>query len=204
MPEAARRLILASGSAARKAMLEAAGLTFDVIPADIDEAAIRDAMTNTKARPESADVAAAIAAEKAQTVSELHPDALVIGADQVLALGGKIFAKAGSPAEAREILVMLRGRTHELVSAVALARGGTVHWQTIGSAEMTMRDFSDEFIGSYLERTGERALGCVGCYEIEGLGVQLFDDIEGDYFTILGIPLLPLLARLRQEEMITA
>ena len=115
----------------------------------------------------------------------------------MLALGGKIFAKAGSPAEAREILVMLRGRTHELVSAVALARGGTVHWQASAMAEMAMRDFSDEFIGSYLERIGDRALQCVGCYEIEGLGVQLFDDIDGDYFTILGIPLLPLLARLR-------
>jgi nucleoside triphosphate pyrophosphatase len=204
MPEAARQLILASGSAARKAMLEAAGLNFDVIPANIDEAAIRDAMNNTKTTPESADIAAAIAAEKARTVSELHPDALVIGADQVLALGGKIFAKARSHAEAHEILVMLRGRTHELVSAVALARGGTVHWQATAMAEMTMRDFSNEFIGSYLERAGERALQCVGCYEIEGLGIQLFDDIDGDYFTILGIPLLPLLARLRQEEMITA
>ena len=201
MPEAARQLILASGSAARKAILEAAGLNFDVVPANIDEPAIRDAMTNTKATVE---IAAAIAAKKARTVSELHPDALVIGADQVLALGGKIFAKARSHAEAHEILVMLRGRTHELVSAVALARGGTVHWQATAMAEMTMRDFSNEFIGSYLERMGERALQCVGCYEIEGLGIQLFDDIDGDYFTILGIPLLPLLARLRQEEMITA
>ncbi len=120
----------------------------------------------------------------------------------MLALGGKIFAKAASPAEAREILVMLRGRTHELVSAVALARGGTVHWQASAMAEMAMRDFSDEFIGSYLERIGDRALQCVGCYEIEGLGVQLFDDIDGDYFTILGIPLMPLLARLRREEMV--
>ena len=153
MPEAASRLILASGSAARRAMLEAAGLTFDVIPADIDEAAIREAMTERSAARRVGRYRDGSRAKKPRTVSELHPDALVIGADQVLALGGKIFAKAESHAEAREILVMLRGRTHELISAVALARGGTVHWQATAIAEMTMRDFSDEFLGSYLERT---------------------------------------------------
>jgi septum formation protein len=99
---------------------------------------------------------------------------------------------------------MLRGRTHELVSAVALARGGTVHWQASAVADMAMRDFTDEFIGSYLERIGDAALRSVGCYEIESLGVQLFDHVDGDYFTILGIPLVPLLARLREEEMLTA
>jgi septum formation protein len=203
MPEATR-LILASGSAARKAMLEAAGLTFDVVPADVDEAGLREAMSNRKVAPESAEIAAELAAEKARSVSEANPKALVIGADQILALGGKVFAKARDSAEARDILVMLRGRTHELVSAVALARGGTVHWQTTATADMAMRDFTDEFIGSYLERMGDRALQSVGCYEIEGLGIQLFDHIDGDYFTILGIPLLPLLARLRQEEMVAA
>ncbi len=202
MPEASR-LVLASGSAARRALLEAAGLEFDIIPADIDEAAIRDAILEKTSGAEASDVASVLASEKARVVSIAHPDALVIGADQVLTLGGKIFSKAESLPQAREHLVMLRGRTHDLVSAVALAQGGNVHWQTTATAGMTMREYSDEFIGAYLERVGERILGSVGCYELEGLGVQLFERIEGDYFTILGIPLLPLLARLREEEMIT-
>ncbi|MET0409012.1 MAG: Maf family nucleotide pyrophosphatase [Hyphomicrobium sp.] len=203
MPEATR-LILASGSAARKALLEAAGLRFEVIPADIDEIAVRTAILENTANVEAGDIASVLAAEKARVVSSAHPDALVIGADQVLALGGKIFAKPTSLAEAREHLVMLRGRTHDLVSSVALARRGNVHWQTSETAGMSVRDYSDEFLGAYLERVGARVLDCVGCYELEGAGVQLFDRIEGDFFTILGIPLLRLLARLRDEEMLTA
>ena len=203
MPEASQ-LILASASAARRDMLKAAGLVFDVIPANIDETTIRDAIHEATSEAEAADIASVLAAEKARLVSEAHPEALVIGADQVLALGGKIFSKAESLSEARDILSMLRGRTHELVSAVALARGGVVHWQTITAAEMSMRQFSDEFLGCYLEKLGARALQSVGCYELEGLGVQLFDEIDGDYFTILGIPLLPLLAQLRREDMVTA
>lgn len=203
MPESTR-LVLASGSAARKALLEAAGLTFDVVPAQIDEAAIRTAILEETMGAEASDIASVLAAEKARTVSELNPEALVIGADQVLVLGGKVFSKAETMAEAREHLTMLRGRTHDLVSAVALARNGDVHWQTLAVAGMTVRDFSDEFLGAYLERMGERALASVGCYEFEGTGVQLFERIDGDYFTILGIPLLPLLQRLRDEEMITA
>ncbi|SFV37612.1 Maf family protein [Hyphomicrobium facile] len=198
------QLILASASVARRALLEAAGLEFEVIPADIDETAIRDAILEKTSGAEAADVASVLAAEKARVVSVEHPDALVIGADQVLALGPKIFSKAGSVSEAREHLVMLRGRTHDLVSAVALARNGVVHWQATSTAAMTMRNYSDEFLGAYLKRAGDRVLGSVGCYELEGLGVQLFEQIEGDYFTILGIPLLALLARLREEQMITA
>ncbi|WP_414464267.1 Maf family nucleotide pyrophosphatase [Hyphomicrobium sp. DY-1] len=203
MPESTR-LVLASGSAARKALLEAAGLTFDVVPAQIDEAAIRTAILEETMGAEASDIASVLAAEKARAVSELHPEALVIGADQVLVLGGKIFSKAETMLEARDHLTMMRGRTHDLVSAVALARNGVVHWQTLAVAGMTVRDFSDEFLGAYLERMGDRALASVGCYELEGTGVQLFERIEGDYFTILGIPLLPLLQRLRDEEMITA
>ncbi len=203
MPEATR-LILASGSAARRTLLEAAGLNFDVIPANIDEGKIRDAIVGATANVEGSDIAGVLAAEKARLVSIEHPNALVVGADQVLTLGGKFFSKAENLAEAREILSMLRGRTHELVSAVALARNGEVHWQTSATAEMTMRSFSDEFLGCYLEKMGERALQIVGCYEIEGPGVQLFEEIDGDYFTILGIPLLELLARLRHEGMVTA
>src|SRR6185312_14497811 len=137
MPEAIQ-LILASGSTARRDMLKAAGLVFDVIPAHIDETAVRDKILDATSGAEAADIASVLAAEKARLVSEAHPQALVIGADQVLALGGRIFAKAESLTEAREILSMLRGRTHELVSAAALARGGVVHWQTIAAAEMTM------------------------------------------------------------------
>lgn len=203
MPEATR-LILASGSAARRTLLEAAGLNFDVIPANIDEGKIREAIVGATANVEGNDIAGVLAAEKARLVSIEHPNALVVGADQVLTLGGKFFSKAENLAEAREILSMLRGRTHELVSAVALARNGEVHWQTSATAEMTMRSFSDEFLGCYLEKMGERALHIVGCYELEGPGVQLFEDIDGDYFTILGIPLLELLARLRHEGMVTS
>lgn len=203
MPEASR-LILASGSAARRSLLQSAGLVFDVVPATIDEAAIRDAILDATTGAEGADIASVLAAEKARLVSEVHRNALVIGADQVLALGGRIFGKAESLAEAREILTMLRGRTHELISAVALARNGKVHWQTSTFAEMTVRQFSDEFLGCYLGKMGERALESVGCYEIEGPGVQLFEQIDGDYFTILGIPLLELLARLRHEGMVSA
>jgi septum formation protein len=197
-------LILASGSAARRKLLEAAGLSFDVIPANIDEGKIRDAITESAAGVEGSDVAGVLAAEKARLVSTENPGALVVGADQVLTLGGRFFSKAENLGEAREILSMMRGRTHELISAVALARDGEVHWQTSTAAEMTMRTFSDEFLGCYLEKMGERALEIVGCYEIEGPGVQLFEDIDGDYFTILGIPLLELLARLRHEGMVTA
>ncbi len=197
-------MILASGSAARRALLEAAGLMFDVIPADIDEVAIREAILEKTAGVEGADIASVLAAEKARVVSILHPGALVVGADQVLALGGKTLSKPGSLAEARAHLMKLRGRTHDLVSAVALARNGNVHWQTTATAGMAVREFSNEFLGAYLERMGDRVLASVGCYEFEGLGVQLFERMEGDYFTILGIPLLPLLARLREEEMITA
>jgi len=150
VPEATR-LILASGSAARRTLLEATGLIFDVIPANIDEGKIRDAIIGATANVEGSDIASVLAAEKARLVSIEHPNALVVGADQVLTLGGKFFSKAENLAEAREILSMLRGRTHELVSAVALARNGEVHWQTSATAEMTMRSFSDEFLGCYLE-----------------------------------------------------
>jgi septum formation protein len=203
MPEPVR-LILASASAARKAMLEGAGLTFDVMPADLDETAVRNSAAEENPQAEPADIAALLAVEKARHVSRLQPNALVIGSDQVLALGDKLFAKAGSMDEARDILRALRGCTHTLVSAVALARDGEVYWRTSDSAQLTMRNFSDVFLESYLDRIGEQALRGVGCYELEGLGAQLFDRVEGDWFTILGLPLLPLLERLRQEAVIAA
>ena len=198
------RLILASGSAARKAMLTSAGLTFDVIPADIDEDAITSMMVTESDCVEGADVAAVLAMEKASAVARVNPGALVIGSDQVLTLGRRMFSKAATIAEARETLDRLRGRTHELVSAVALAQDDEILWQTVDSAQMTMRKFSDEFLGRYLTQSGANILRSVGCYDLEGPGVQLFERIEGDYFTILGMPMLPLLSELRTRNVVTA
>lgn len=200
----ATRLILASGSAARRAMLAAADLKFDVVPAAIDEEAIKALMISESDCVEAADLAVTLAVEKAMVVARANPDAFVIGADQVLALGRKFFSKAATPGEARNHLEMLRGRAHELVSAVAIARGNDVLWHTQDAAKLTMRRFSDEFLGSYLERCGKNVLQAVGCYELEGLGVHLFEHIDGDYFTILGMPLLPLLAKLRELDVVTA
>lgn len=192
------RLILASASAARNSMLTAAGLKFECVPAHIDEAVIKAGMLRAAPNLEPSDVAARLAAEKAAAVSAQFPDALVIGSDQVLALRNRILSKSASLAEARTVLKQLRGRTHELVSGVALAQGGQVIWESIDSAELTMRNFSDEFLTMYLAHAGARILGCVGCYELEDFGLQLFESVEGDYFTILGMPLLALLAELRQ------
>lgn len=185
-------------------MLEAAGLSFDVVPASIDEASITSTMISESDCVEGADIASALAMEKALTVARAYPDALVVGSDQVLAKGRRIFSKAESVAEARTILDRLRGHTHELVSAVVLAQGDTVLWQSMDSAQMTMRSFSDEFLGHYMERCGPRLLQTVGCYELEGAGVQLFERIDGDYFTILGMPLLPLLNELRNRGVVLA
>ena len=191
------QLILASGSAARKNMLAAAGVSFDVVPADIDEEAIRAAMLLDSGAVEAADVAAVLALEKAKTVARDHPGALIIGSDQVLALGRRHFTKSATVEQARGTLATLRGRTHELVSAVALVQDEKIVWQSFDSAQMTMRQFSDDYIDTYLKHAGDAVLKSVGCYELEGFGVQLFERIEGDYFTILGMPLLPLLAELR-------
>ena len=196
-------VILASGSSARKAMLESAGLAFDVVPANVDEVSIKAMMITESDCVEAADVAAVLAMEKALAVSRDNPGALVIGSDQVLALGRRMFSKAATIAGAQETLERLRGRTHELVSAVALAQDDQILWQAVDRAKLTMRRFSDEFLVSYLSRAGDRVLHTVGCYELEGLGVQLFDRVEGDYFTILGMPLLPLLAELRQRGTMT-
>jgi septum formation protein len=197
-----RQLILASGSAARKTMMRAAGLPFDVVPADIDEDAIRASMMLDSGSVEAADVASVLAMEKALLVSRAHPNALVVGSDQVLALGRRHFTKSATGAEARETLVALRGHTHELVSAVALAQGGEIVWQSFDSAQMTMRQFSDDYVATYLAEAGVAVVKSVGCYELEGFGVQLFEKIEGDYFTVLGMPLLPLLAELRRRGVV--
>ncbi len=195
-------LILASGSATRRKLLEAAGVEFRVVTPDVDEDAVRRDLFDSNPDATSTHVARLLASEKANAVSRLHPAALVIGADQVLEAGREVFSKPPDMSAARVALKSLSGRTHRLLSAVALAHGGTTVWQHLEVASLAMRDVSDKFLDDYLARTGPRILASVGAYELEGLGIQLFDRIEGDYFTILGLPLLALLGELRTRGAI--
>jgi septum formation protein len=206
VPKAGDRppLILGSGSPYRRKMLEAAGVSFRVVPADVDETALKRGLARRTPRPSPAGVAEALARAKATAVSAAHPDALVIGADQVLALGDELFDKPGDLAVAREQLERLRGNTHRLVSAVALAEGGEIVWTYLDEAVMTMREFSAEFLERYIAQAGPELCRIVGAYEIEGPGIQLFERVEGDHFTIIGLPLLPLLAELRTRGVIDA
>lgn len=196
-PAGGARLILASASRARLAMLREAGLELDAIPAPVDEAAAKESL-----RAEGADVeslAAALAELKAVAVSARHPAALVIGGDQVLDQGGELFDKPVGPAAARAQLMALRGRSHRLVSAAVLARGGARLWHAVDTVQLTVRPFSNAFLDAYLEAAGDSVGVSVGAYRLEGLGAQLFEKIEGDYFTVLGLPLLPLLEALRDQ-----
>ena len=194
-------LILASGSKIRAKLLEAAGLAFIVEPPGLDESAMRQAVSGEDAlQPQ--DVAEVLARAKAEAVSDLAHGAFVIGADQVLALGDEIFAKPDSMESARAQLRALSGNTHKLQSSVALAREGEILFAHTEEASLTMRKLSPEFIGRYLAAAGEEVLSSVGAYQLEGLGIELFDKIEGDYFSILGLPLLPLLDALRREGAI--
>jgi septum formation protein len=194
-------LILASGSKARAALLRAAGLAFDVVAPPVDERQIESSWPGDVAPEEAARL---LAREKALAVSRMRPGAWVIGADQTLALGRERFTKATTLADARATLMRLRGRTHALHSAFALARGGAVVDDHVATAFMTMRNVSDEAVEQYLDRAGGAILASVGCYHLEGLGVTLFSSVEGDYFTILGLPLLDLLASLRGEGVIAS
>lgn len=193
-------LILASASPWRRAMLEDAGLSVAAEAAKIDERAIDAALEGSDVEP--GDVALILAEAKARDVSERHPDALVLGADQVLSLDETILHKSADFEEARRRLLQLSGRTHRLSSALALVRGGETLWRHVETADMTMRDLDPAFVGRYLATAGETVLGSVGAYQIEGPGIQLFERIEGDYWTIVGLPLLPLLDQLRAMEAI--
>jgi septum formation protein len=195
-------LILASTSATRQRLLRAAGLRFTAEPAAVDETAVIESLAAEKAKPR--DVADVLAELKALKISHRHPQATVIGADQVLSLGSEMFQKPGDRDGARVQLQRLRGRTHVLSSAVCVARGGSVVWRVVEEARLTMRAFSDEFIDAYLVEAGEDILGSVGAYHVEGLGIQLFSKIEGDAFTIQGMPLLPLIDFLRTHGMVRA
>ncbi|OCJ62285.1 septum formation inhibitor Maf [Agrobacterium tumefaciens] len=195
-----QELILASSSASRQMLMRNAGLTFSAIPADIDERALDEQLEKNGAKPE--EVALELAKAKALSVSALHPQALVLGCDQTMALGARVYHKPKTMAEAEAHLLSLSGKVHRLNSAAVLARGGDVVWQTISSAELSVRTLSAEFVSRHLQRVGEKALTSVGAYQLEGEGIQLFTSIEGDYFTILGLPLLPLLMKLRDMDVI--
>jgi septum formation protein len=195
-----QELILASSSASRQMLMLNAGLTFSAIPADIDERALDEQLEKNGAKPE--EVALELAKAKALAVSALHPQALVLGCDQTMALGARVYHKPKTMAEAEAHLLSLSGKVHRLNSAAVLARDGDVVWQTISSAELSVRTLSAEFVSRHLQRVGEKALSSVGAYQLEGEGIQLFTSIEGDYFTILGLPLLPLLMKLRDMDVI--
>lgn len=196
------RLILASQSRSRRQMLKAAGLSFETIASTVDEPQVRREIEAKGVEVNPAGIARALAAAKAEDVSRTHPDALVIGGDQVLALGDRIFEKPADVAGARAHLMAFRGKTHVLVSAVALAKAGKVAWQHADTASLAVRPFSLSFLDRYLEAVGADVCQSVGAYQLEGLGAQLFERIEGDYFTILGLPLIALLEELRAREVI--
>ena len=190
-------LILASSSLTRKALLQQAGLAFEVLPAVLDERALETEALAAGA--DGRDVALLLAERKAEAVSKAHPEAIVIGADQTLTLGAELLHKPASRSDAAAQLDHLRGKTHRLHAAVALAKQGVPLWSDLQTAELTMRDFSDAEREAVLDLEGEAILSSVGAYRLEGPSIRLFETVSGDYFTILGLPLLPLLAALRDH-----
>ncbi|MGY3388867.1 septum formation protein [Bradyrhizobium sp. USDA 3311] len=191
-------LILASQSSARKMLLANAGLEFIAITADIDERGVQAASKLSSPR----DIGLLLAREKAKAVSANHPGSHVIGADQTLALGERLFNKPAGRAQAMAQLRDLAGNCHELNSAVAVAHDGKIVFEDVSVARMTMRQMSEAELSAYLDAAGDAVTTSVGAYQLEGLGIHLFERIEGDHFTILGLPLLPLLAFLRSEQLI--
>jgi septum formation protein len=192
---AEKPLILASRSKVRQTLLEGAGVLIEIRPADLDERQLEAGA----AQQTPGAVAAHLAREKARAVAELHRGRLTLGADQTLALGNTRFSKPTDISAARTQLRALSGRSHELHSAIAFVQDGAVLFECVGVARLTMRAFSDEFLDLYLKCTGTAATASVGAYQLESFGVQLFERIEGDYFTILGLPLLQALQFLRQR-----
>jgi septum formation protein len=193
-------IILASTSPIRLQMLQAAGLSVQAMPPRVDESAVRDALLQESATPR--DLADALAEMKARKVAERRPDDLVIGCDQVLEIDRQVLAKPASPEEARAHLKLLRGRSHRLLSAVVVYENAQPVWRHVGEARLTMHAISDDYLADYLMRNWESIRHSVGCYKIEEEGVRLFSAISGDHFTILGLPLLPLLAWMGTRGMI--
>lgn len=194
--------VLASASSSRARILSRARVPFLAVPADIDESALK--ATLLKQNKSVQEVAQALAEAKAIHVSKVRPDALVLGADQVLDFGGELLNKCADLGAARNLLWRLRGRQHRLISALALAEAGKVVWTHSETADLTMRTFSDAFLDAYLSAEGSAVLDGVGCYRLETMGAQLFERVEGDYFSILGLPLQPLLAELRLKGVIAS
>ena len=191
-------LVLASQSKARQMLLAKAGIAFESDPANIDERAIQD----SSGLSAPGDIAGLLAREKSLHVSNRRPTRYVIGADQTLALGPRIFNKPAGKAEAADQLRALAGNCHELHAAIAVAHAGKVLFEHVSIARMTMRPLEDSDIGNYLHAAGDAVTSSVGAYQLEGLGVHLFERIEGDHFTVLGLPLLPLFAFLRSEHLL--
>lgn len=196
----AQQLILASTSPFRRQLLENAGLKVQPVAPEIDERAVEKTLEGSDMNPE--DVAAILAEAKAVEVSERFADAWVVGGDQTLSLGDEVFHKPADMEGARRHLLALSGKTHQLNSAIVIAKNGEAVWRHVAIARMTMRHLDTAFIGRHLSRVGDIALKSVGAYQVEGEGIQLFERIEGDYFTIVGVPLLPLLNKLRELEVI--
>ncbi len=192
---AANPLVLASRSKVRQKLLAAAGIPIEVKPADLDE---RGLEANAQSQKPSA-IALLLAQKKASVVERAHPGRLVLGADQTLALDASCFAKPDDRAAARAQLRALSGRTHELHSAIVFVQDATVLFQHVSTARLTMRSFSDQFLELYLDTVGSAATASVGAYQVESLGIQLFERIDGDYFAVLGLPLLAALSFLRQR-----
>ncbi len=195
-----KQIILASGSKHRAQLLESAGLAIVAEPARIDERAVEAPLLKSDLEP--GDIAQILAEAKAQDVSSRHNESLVIGCDQTLSLDGCLFHKPQDMQDARKHLLSFSGKTHQLNSAIVLVRNGETLWRHVSIAHMSVRKLSPKFIGQYLARAGDAALTSVGAYQIENIGIQLFDKIDGDYFTIIGLPLLPLLKKLRQMDML--
>ena len=191
-------LVLASRSAVRAQILRNAGVLFSVQPAQIDESAVKKKMSGAGGRA----IAERLAELKALQISTKHPQDLALGADQVLELDGEVFSKAETLDAAAIQLRRLRGKKHQLIGALVMARNGSALWRRTEVSTLWVRDFSDAFLGNYLGAEGDTLLGSVGCYRYEGLGAQLFERVEGDYFSILGLSLLPLLAALRDQGVI--
>jgi septum formation protein len=193
-------LVLASASPFRAALLKSAGLAFEALPADVDERAVEASVAGSGL--DGGDLAELLAMAKAQDVSGRRPGALVIGGDQTLTLDGEQLHKPADMDAARRQLLKLSGQTHRLHAALCLVKEGALIWQHTGVADLTMRKLDPGFVGRHLSAVGDAALTSVGAYQLEGPGVQLFERIDGDYFTILGLPLLPLLQALRDHGAI--
>jgi len=197
----AEPLVLASKSSVRRALLEAAGIPLTIEPAAIDERAIE---SSKAASASAANVALSLAREKVLEVARRRSKSTVLGADQTLALGARRFSKPANALAAREQLKALSGKTHELHAAVAVAQGGEIVFETVATARLTVRPLSESFLDAYLAAAGERVSSSVGAYQLERLGVHLFERVEGDHFTILGLPLLPLLAYFRSAGLVAS